>query len=107
MYPILARYGPFFLNSYTVVMAMGIVAGLALALYLGRKDGIESDDWITGLLIAAAVGLVAGRIVFIKSELLLSTRFKSQSRKQTGKQEFRMLRMDKTDVVYQFEIEVL
>ena len=65
MYPILARYGPFFLNSYTVVMAIGIVAGLALALYLARKDGIESDDWITGLLIAAAVGLVAGRIVFV------------------------------------------
>jgi phosphatidylglycerol:prolipoprotein diacylglycerol transferase len=65
MYPILARYGPFFLYSYTVVMALGILAGLGLAIFLGNRDGIKSEHWINGLLLGVIVGLIFGRVVFV------------------------------------------
>ena len=69
MYPILARFGPFFIYSYTVVMALGIIFGLAFALFLGKRDGIKSDLWINGLLIAIIVGLIGGRILFVISNI--------------------------------------
>ena len=69
MYPILARFGPFFIYSYTVVMALGIIVGLAFALLLGKRDGIKFDLWINGLLTAIIVGLIGGRIVFVTANL--------------------------------------
>jgi len=65
MYPILARFGPFFLYSYTVVLALGILAGLGLAFYLGNRDSINSEIWISGLLLAVLAGLILGRVVFV------------------------------------------
>ena len=65
MYPILARYGPFFLYSYTVVIGLGLAAAIGLTAWLERRDGRSRPGWIDALLIALLAGLVAGRAVFV------------------------------------------
>ena len=60
MHPILARFGPFFLYTFTVVMGLGIVAGVGLTAWLERRDGQERPGWIDGLLLALVAGLVGG-----------------------------------------------
>lgn len=65
MHPILARYGPFFLYSYTVVMALGLSAGVGLTAWLERRGQERLPGWIDGLLVAALTGLVGGRIGYV------------------------------------------
>jgi phosphatidylglycerol:prolipoprotein diacylglycerol transferase len=66
MYPILGRYGPFFLYSYTVVVGLGVLAGIGLAAWLERGHG--RPDWFDGVLISLAAGLVGGRLGFVLSQ---------------------------------------
>jgi phosphatidylglycerol:prolipoprotein diacylglycerol transferase len=65
MYPILGRYGPFFLYSYTVVMGLAIAAGIGLTAWLEKRDSIARPGWIDGLLVALVAALVGGRIGFV------------------------------------------
>ena len=69
MYPILGRFGPFFLYAYTVVMGLGLAAGIGLTYWLEKRDGRErpnwQPDWIEGLIIGLFAGLVGGRIGFV------------------------------------------
>ncbi|UCG25050.1 MAG: prolipoprotein diacylglyceryl transferase [Chloroflexota bacterium] len=65
MYPIIGRYGPFFLYSYTVVMAVGLAAGIGLTAWLERRDGDHRPGWIDGLIVASLAGLVGGRAGFV------------------------------------------
>lgn len=65
MYPILARYGPFFLYSYTVVIGLGLAAAIGLTVWLERRDARARPGWVDALLIALFAGLVAGRAVFV------------------------------------------
>jgi phosphatidylglycerol:prolipoprotein diacylglycerol transferase len=65
MYPILGRYGPFFLYSYTVVMAIGLACGIGLTAWLERRDGGHHPGWIDGLIVAMFAGLLGGRIGFV------------------------------------------
>lgn len=60
MYPILARYGPFFLYSYTVVLGIGVLFGLGLVVWQRPRPG-----WIDNLLFSATISLIAGRAGFI------------------------------------------
>ncbi len=65
MYPILDRYGPFFLYSFTVVMAIGLACGIGLTAWLERRDGDNHPSWIDGLIIAIFAGLAGGRAGFV------------------------------------------
>jgi phosphatidylglycerol:prolipoprotein diacylglycerol transferase len=65
MHPILARYGPFFLYSYTVVMAIGLAAGIALTAKLAQREQGRWPGWIDGLIVALLFGLVGGRAGFV------------------------------------------
>ena len=65
MHPILGRYGPFFLYSYTVVMAIGLAVGVGLTAWLERRDGGKRPGWIDGLIIALFAGLIGGRAGFV------------------------------------------
>lgn len=67
MYPILGRYGPFFLYSYTVVMGLGLAAGIGLSAWFVKKekDGQRFAGWLDGLLVSLAAALVGGRIGFV------------------------------------------
>lgn len=65
MEPILARYGPFFLYSYSVVMGLGILAGLGLMAWLERGEAGEHLSWLDGLLAGTVAALIGGRIAFV------------------------------------------
>jgi phosphatidylglycerol:prolipoprotein diacylglycerol transferase len=65
MEPILARYGPFFLYSYSVVMGVGILAGLGLMAWLDRRETGEHLSWLDGLLAGMVAALVGGRLAFV------------------------------------------
>lgn len=67
MYPILARYGPFFLYSFTLLLALGIALSLGLTAWLGRRRALS--NWFDGVLFAAATGLLIGRLVYVLSHL--------------------------------------
>lgn len=63
---ILARYGPFFLYAYTVVLGLGLLAALGVSAALARAwAGEHNDDWLDGALAAAAGAFIGGRILFV------------------------------------------
>ncbi len=64
MYPLLSRYGPFFLYTYQVVLGLGVVLALGGRLWQvrGRPDGWRALD---GLLWAAAGALIGGRLGYV------------------------------------------
>jgi phosphatidylglycerol:prolipoprotein diacylglycerol transferase len=65
MYPILARYGPFFLFSFTVIMGLGILAGIGLTAVLARGNNKDHANWLDGLLLALVMAIIGGRIAFV------------------------------------------
>lgn len=66
MTDILARYGPFFLYTYTVILGLGVALALGLTAALARRDaGGKLDGWLDGALAAAAGALLGGRVVFV------------------------------------------
>lgn len=60
---ILARYGPYFLHTYSVVLWLGVAAALGVSAALARRDGPR--DWFDGALAAAAGALLVGRVAFV------------------------------------------
>ncbi len=64
MYPILGRYGSFFLFSYTAVISIGIIAGIGLAFWRARRRNM-ADVWLDGVLVALLAGLIGGRAGFV------------------------------------------
>ena len=65
MYPILTRFGPFFLYSYTVLTGLGIVLGLGLVFALEKRSDIKTSGWLDGFLAALVLGIAGGRVVFV------------------------------------------
>ena len=63
MYPILGRYGPFFLYGYSVALGLGLVASLGLTAWLARDK--TRPDWIDGGLLSLVAGVLGGRIGFV------------------------------------------
>jgi phosphatidylglycerol:prolipoprotein diacylglycerol transferase len=63
MIPILGRYGPFFLTSYFVVLGIGTLAALAVTAFYARR--LKLPGWIDGVLLAAGVAVLAGRLAFV------------------------------------------
>jgi phosphatidylglycerol:prolipoprotein diacylglycerol transferase len=71
MYPILGRYGPFFLYSYTVVLGLGLAAGIGLTAWLvttEKNDKLNFSlypGWLDGLLLSLLAGFIGGRVGFV------------------------------------------
>lgn len=64
MHPILRRYGPFFLYSYTVAMGLGLLLALGLTAYRARRrDG--DWPWMDGVLVGLFAALVGGRLAYV------------------------------------------
>ncbi len=63
MAPILARYGPFFLYTFTVVASLGMLTGIGLSARQSRERPMP--DWIDALLICLVAGIVGGRFLFV------------------------------------------
>jgi phosphatidylglycerol:prolipoprotein diacylglycerol transferase len=67
MYPILGRYGPFFLYSFTVVMGLGLAAGIGLSAWFvkNKQDKQANSGWMDGLLVSLPLAFIGGRICFV------------------------------------------
>lgn len=67
MHPILRSFGPFLFYSYTVVLGLGLLAGVGLTAWRARRRADEGLDagWLDGLIVALAAALVGGRIGFV------------------------------------------
>lgn len=63
MWPILGRYGPFFLYSYTVVLSLGVLLALMVTLSLARRH--KMDGWLDGWLLAGIAAIAVGRLAFV------------------------------------------
>jgi phosphatidylglycerol:prolipoprotein diacylglycerol transferase len=66
MAPILARYGSIFIYSYTVVLALGLLAATALTARLARRSHIHC--WFDALLFVMVTAVVAGRGGFVLAQ---------------------------------------
>jgi phosphatidylglycerol:prolipoprotein diacylglycerol transferase len=64
MHPILTRYGSFFLYSFTVVLSIGIMAGLGLAARRARRL-LTNAGWLDTFLAGLVTSLIGGRIGFV------------------------------------------
>ena len=63
MTDILARFGPYFLYTYTVILGGGVVLSLGITAVMTRRSA--APGWLDGTLAAAAGALLAGRAVFV------------------------------------------
>ena len=64
MHSILTRYGSFFLYSFTVVLSIGVTAGLGLAAWRARRLVVDFV-WLDMSLAGLVTGLIGGRIGFV------------------------------------------
>ncbi|MCL4871282.1 MAG: prolipoprotein diacylglyceryl transferase [Anaerolineae bacterium] len=65
MWPILARYGSFFLYSYTVVLGVGVAAALAVAYCQLRPQPSRWTSFLDGALVGLGAGILAGRLLYV------------------------------------------
>ncbi len=65
MYPILFKIGPLTVHTYGLMVATGILAGVALAEFLFRREGGEPGKIIDLALIAVIGGIIGARALFI------------------------------------------
>ncbi|MCA9998921.1 MAG: hypothetical protein KDE56_24330, partial [Anaerolineales bacterium] len=63
MYPILGRYGSFFLYSYTAVLGLGVVAGVTLVWWQRWRE--KRPFFPDPLLLGFTLALLLGRASFI------------------------------------------
>jgi phosphatidylglycerol:prolipoprotein diacylglycerol transferase len=64
MYPILGRFGPFFLYSYTAVFGLGLL--LSLALLIRRHAALHLPPrWPDAVVVALLAALAGGRLLFV------------------------------------------
>ncbi len=63
MHPILARYGALFVYSYTVIMALGVIAGIGITRWMTREK--QQPDWFDALLIVLFAAILGGRAGFV------------------------------------------
>ncbi len=63
--PNIAKFGPFTLSWHGVFTAIGIAAGVYLAIWFGRKQGITEDDGYSIALIAVPAGIIGARAMFV------------------------------------------
>ncbi len=66
MFPILGRFGPLVIYSYTAVLSLGAALGLGVAAY--RNKSVKLPDWPDGMLAGLAMGLLGGRAGFVWME---------------------------------------
>ncbi len=62
MYPILGRYGPFFLYSFSVTLGIGLLTCIGLVKWQSARSG--TANWFEALLVSLSAGVIGGRLGF-------------------------------------------
>lgn len=65
MHPILARFGPFLVYSYEVVLGVGIIVCIALSAWLLKENQSRREQWYDTALIGAFLAILSGRAVYV------------------------------------------
>lgn len=65
MHPILIEIGDFFIGTYGVMIAIGLLAGITLAGWRGKRRGFSSDLFFDIAFVAVVAGFVSARVFFI------------------------------------------
>ena len=50
---------------YVITMALGILAGLYVAMWMAKKTGQESDDYVNIALLGIVLGLLGARTYYV------------------------------------------
>jgi phosphatidylglycerol---prolipoprotein diacylglyceryl transferase len=82
--PRLAQFGNFFLPTYGVLAALGLIVGLMVTVRLGRRSGIDPDQmWNLGI-IAVLAGVVGSKLLLFVMDWDTYVRHFSFSNLQAG-----------------------
>ncbi|MGQ9626752.1 MAG: prolipoprotein diacylglyceryl transferase [Anaerolineae bacterium] len=65
MYPILLRIGNLTIYSYTVLVDIGLIGGLALVLWQGRRRALEMDGLIDAAFYTIIAGVIGARAHYV------------------------------------------
>lgn len=84
MLPRLAQFGNFFLPTYGVLAALGLIVGLMVTVRLGRRSGIDPDQmWNLGI-IAVLGGVIGSKLLLFVMDWDTYVRHFSWSNLQAG-----------------------
>ena len=68
MFPRLFQIGSFYLPTYGVLVASGVLIGLWISVRNSEKQGINGDDaWNLGILVVLA-GIVGAKILYVVND---------------------------------------
>lgn len=65
MFPKLLHFGDFFLPSYGVLVALGVLAGLQVSMRLAAKKGVDGEKISNLVVLCALTGLLGAKIAMI------------------------------------------
>jgi len=68
MFPILFKIGPLTIHTYGVLVATGFIIGIALALHLGKKEGIAREKILDIGFYSVISAIVGSRIFFVLTQ---------------------------------------
>ena len=68
MHPVLFKIGPLTLHTYGVFVALGFIVGIALAIHLGKKQGIAKEKILDIGFYALIAAIVGSRLLFVLVE---------------------------------------
>ena len=69
MHPILFTIGGFSVHSYGAIMALGIIAGVSYAMYIGKKRGLDPYDMSEVGLWTVIIGLLGARAAYVAQHI--------------------------------------
>lgn len=68
MFPVLFKIGPLTLHTYGVLISLGFIAGISLALYLGRQQGIAKEKILDIGFYTLLAAIIGSRMFFVLIE---------------------------------------
>ena len=67
MHPILLQIGPIVVRSYTLLLGLGLSAGLGIFYLRVRQRTSMADRWLDGALVALVIGVLGARLGYVAS----------------------------------------
>ncbi|MBN1868893.1 prolipoprotein diacylglyceryl transferase [Candidatus Sumerlaeota bacterium] len=75
MHPILFAIDRFYIGTYGLMVAIGLLAATSVALWRAKRVGVEGDRLLDFILLAVVGGLVGGRVTYVALDLTMGERY--------------------------------